>query len=381
MFTRATFPSVLLGEVPGVIHQIVRAALAGALLISFGHVFATDCRVDAVTAILDSRSIKQLGCTMELNGQLYFTAQEVTTGTELWTSDGTSMGTLIVKDIVPGAAGSQPANLTVVNGRLYFQATDLLYGTELWESDGTRAGTQIAADIMPGPLGSYPGMPVSDGVRTLYFPANDAEHGREVWAFDTGTQQARLIRDVWEGPGGSYPSYLTMYRGMLFFGATDVAHGSELWRSDGTAGGTALLADLIPGPFGAQPYDVSVLDGRLHFDTFDAQSGVRFFTSNGVLGDVVALGADPYNTRATLSWTAPTENLDQTPLTDLLGYAVYHWTDADPIPFRAVDISDAAMTSYVFTDLAPGTHYFAVIAISRTGGDSPRSSTAMKTVQ
>lgn len=362
------------------IHQIVRAAFAGALLISFGHVFAADCRIEAVTAILDSRSIKQLSCAMELNGQVYFTANEANTGTELWSSDGTSLGTLIVKDIVPGAGGSQPANLTVFNGRLYFQATDPLYGTELWETDGTRAGTWIAADSVPGPRGSYPGLPVNDGVRTLFFPASDPEHGREVWAFDTETQQARLVRDVWEGPEGSYPSYLVMYRGMLFFRATDLGHGSELWKSDGTIAGTLLLNELTPGQLGAEPYDLAVVDGSLFFRTFDALSGVRFFTSHGVPGDLVALARDPYNTRAALTWTAPKHNVDETPLTDLSGYAVYHWTETNPIPVR-VDIPAATTTFHTFTDLAPGMHYFAVSATTMYGEESPRSQPVMKLVQ
>jgi ELWxxDGT repeat protein len=363
-----------------VIHQIVRAAFAGALLISFGHVFAADCLIESVTAILDSRSVRQIDCAQELNGRVYFPAEEATTGAELWTSDGTSIGTFMVKDIVPGEGGSQPADLTVVNGRLYFQATDLLYGTELWESDGTGAGTQITADIMPGPLGSYPDAPVSDGVRTLFFPATDRDHGREVWAFDTATRQARLVRDVWEGPDSSNPSYLTMYRGMLFFSAKDVAHGFEVWKSDGTAAGTVLFADSAPGPIGTQPCYLWVLDGRLYFRTFDAQSGVRYFASNGIPGDVVAVAQNPYNTRAALSWTAPRENLDQTPLTDLAGYAVYHWTDTDPVPVR-VDVGGAAANSHTFTGLAPGMHYFAVTAISLADEESPLSPTAMKLVQ
>jgi ELWxxDGT repeat protein len=59
-------------------------------------------------------------------------------GCELWKSDGSSSGTTRVKDIQPGALGSNPAELTDVNGTLFFLAA---YGRELWRSDGTEAGT------------------------------------------------------------------------------------------------------------------------------------------------------------------------------------------------------------------------------------------------
>src|SRR6185295_10658417 len=49
-------------------------------------------------------------------GTLFFTASDAATGNELWKSDGTAAGTMLVKDINPGAASSGPASLTDVNG-------------------------------------------------------------------------------------------------------------------------------------------------------------------------------------------------------------------------------------------------------------------------
>ena len=47
-----------------------------------------------------------------------------TNGWELWKSDGTAAGTVLVKDIRAGHDGSIPGYLTNVNGTLFFQAND-----------------------------------------------------------------------------------------------------------------------------------------------------------------------------------------------------------------------------------------------------------------
>src|SRR5205085_187558 len=83
-----------------------------------------------------------------VNGTLYFTANDGPHGYELWKSDGTTAGTVLVKDIYLGLYySSNPTNLANVNGTLYFQATDRTHGAELWKSDGTAAGTVLVADI------------------------------------------------------------------------------------------------------------------------------------------------------------------------------------------------------------------------------------------
>ena len=72
-----------------------------------------------------------------VGGTLFFVADDGVSGAELWRSDGTADGTLLVKDINSGGGGSSPATLTNVGGTLFFAANDGVGGTELWSSDGT----------------------------------------------------------------------------------------------------------------------------------------------------------------------------------------------------------------------------------------------------
>ena len=53
----------------------------------------------------------------------------------------------MVKDITNGSGSSFPSQLTAVGNTLYFSANDGTNGTELWKSDGTANGTMMVKDI------------------------------------------------------------------------------------------------------------------------------------------------------------------------------------------------------------------------------------------
>ncbi len=104
-------------------------------------------KVDGFGQVLVNDFLPDLSNLTNVNGTLYFTANDGTHGDELWKSDGTFAGTVLVKDIIPGPGSSTPVHLTEVNGALEFYAFD---GTSegLFRSDGTATGTiEIATNI------------------------------------------------------------------------------------------------------------------------------------------------------------------------------------------------------------------------------------------
>jgi Putative Ig domain len=85
---------------------------------------------------------------------------------------------------------------------------------------------------------------------------------------------------------------------------------------------------------------------------------------------------------ATLSWDAPTQYTDGTPMsaTDLAGYHVYHGMSASNLN-DVIMVDGATTLSYVVNNLVAGTHYFAVSAVTVTGAESALSNVGSKTIQ
>jgi hypothetical protein len=82
---------------------------------------------------------------------------------------------------------------------------------------------------------------------------------------------------------------------------------------------------------------------------------------------------------ATLSWAAPVENIDGSAVTDLAGYRIYHGTSADSLN-NVVQLTSPGISIYVFDNLSPGTHYFAITAYNAAGVESDRSPVESKAV-
>jgi ELWxxDGT repeat protein len=224
-------------------------------------------------------------------GDTLFFAEMNEHGRELWKSDGTAAGTALVKDInaisseTSPRGNSYPKYFTNVNGTLFFSANDGVHGQELWRSDGTVAGTTLVKDLR-GAKGSYPKrLENVDGV--LYFTANDGQHGRELWRSDGTHAGTRLIKDIYTDGDYSYITEYIEFKGAVVFVATDREHGHELWRTDGTPEGTVLVKDLVPGPHSSWIWNLTNCNGTLLFSAAVNGTGQELWKSDGTAAGTV----------------------------------------------------------------------------------------------
>jgi ELWxxDGT repeat protein len=308
------------------------------------------------------------GSLTNVNGTLFFAADDGTHGEQLWESDGTEEGTVLVKNIAPRNSVWPPSNLSAVGGALFFSADDGFHGNELWTSDGTDKGTHLVKDINLAPASSNP-QDLTDVNGTLFFTATDGLHGRELWktTLTANGPVTTLVTDINPGPDSSNPRYLTAFHGEVFFSAYDGAH-TGLWKSDGTKEGTVLVKDITPylafyGPSGTSPQRMTVVNDTLYLVATDHVHGYQVWKSDGTAEGTVLLkdlhqdttdnpGLAPYNLTAvgsTLFFTA-TDNYY------LRGYQLWKsdGTEAGTVMVKYISYS---ARPEVLTDIG-GTLYF-----------------------
>ena len=81
----------------------------------------------------------------------------------------------------------------------------------------------------------------------------------------------------------------------------------------------------------------------------------------------------------TLSWVAPTQNSDGSPLMDLAGYNIYVGTNPGRYN-REIHIDNPGITTYVVDQLVPDTYYIAATSFNSLGVESSYSEEIAKTV-
>lgn len=255
-----------------------------------------------------------------MNGEIYFGADDGIHGTELWKSDGTPGGTVMVKDIYPGAhfSLSPTPQIVPVNNQLFFLAQSPGNWFTLWKSDGTAEGTVMItgsitstidgfsadANMNPEPvLYPLPGDDTHPGL--LLFGAWHNEGTNEVyylWKTDgtvAGTEQLMLLPQIPFQKNGFGPHIYgsIIVDHTLCFGYSGHRLSVDVVKSDGTRAGTTVIFSTSSGPSCPDPFDLCApvatipsfaeLNGTLFFMSMHTNlHGATLWRSNGTNNNV-----------------------------------------------------------------------------------------------
>jgi RNA polymerase sigma factor (sigma-70 family) len=258
------------------------------------------------------------GFLTDVNGTLLFVPGGGH-GSELWKSDGTEAGTVLVKRFEYSRYNKDLRFLSrpVAVGKTVFFTHGTGEGKSgLWKSDGTEAGTVLVKggieDVYVHTIYQRSTAVVNG---TLFFVAN-AGGERGLWKCDGTPEGTVRVRSADRAGPFESPLNLTDVNGTLFFVATGPVRGKRmwkdeqgfplvevpvrgygLWKSDGTAAGTVMVKEINPNFNPQMPTFIGHLTavGRtLFFMADDGVHGLTLWKSDGTAaGTGMVKGVSP----------------------------------------------------------------------------------------
>ena len=209
---------------------------------------------------------------------------------ELWKSDGTDAGTVLLKRFDERGVTTEgisittdqyeAANRSLSGNEMYFYGYTGSNGRKIWKTDGTAAGTSMIADKSANALTR-----LNDDV---YF-ASDFK----LWKISGTTGSVELI-DV---PNIFIVATMRMaaFKNKLYFMGFDETNGVELLSSDGTPSGTKIFTNTSPltnNVYSLTTFNLTSTDDYLLFSTLhNASVNTRhtLYRTDGTLGGTVQL--------------------------------------------------------------------------------------------
>jgi ELWxxDGT repeat protein len=186
---------------------------------------------------------------------------------ELWKSDGTSNGTVLVKVI--GTSGFEPETLRATSNRLFFR--DGNGSRKVWTSDGTSDGTVEVASSALATL-NY----TAAFGETLFFGGSDKALWKTTDGSLSGTQRVETPPAAGDGV-----RELEVVGDWLYYAFDSRRKGSglrELWRTVGTSGTAERLTD-----FNSSVSKLTRVGDLLYF----VEGSTKLWSTNGALQELI----------------------------------------------------------------------------------------------
>lgn len=213
------------------------------------------------------------------------------TGCNLWRTNGTVAGTVVVRPLGAFCTSYLFAPISA-GSRVYF------FAEGLWASDGTEAGTErvVPPELLNG-YGGFDGNPAPLANGDLVFALDTVSSGAEPWISDGTAAGTRRLADLTATAASSSPQQIAAGGDRVVLFANDGEHGLEPWASDGSTTGTIQLADAVAGAASSAGNTLGFLESS--WPLLLAGAGAedsRWVLTRGVPGDFEAVaGALPYS--------------------------------------------------------------------------------------
>lgn len=248
-----------------------------------------------------------------VNGTLFFTAYEHTNGTQLWKSDGSSAGTVMVKNIDINGNYTSFSETMSSNGLVFFMTNS---SRKLWRSDGTATGTFLLYDAGTNYMGGNSSHNMISFKNKMYFKGFEYQGDGELWESDGSVAGTKLTKNI-NPYSDSYPNGFKEVNGVMYFNANNkfwksdgTANGTvevwdrirptvfyninntlylsggtffdgyELWKSDGTSAGTTLVADMAPGNMSSYAGNLHLNNNKLYLTAEVGSLGGELYIMN-----------------------------------------------------------------------------------------------------
>ena len=269
-----------------------------------------------------------------------FGGGEGANGQELWKTDGTVGGTLMVAEFSP-VSNQWPDWFQTTDTHLFFRKSGENAG--IWSSDGTADGTfRLFEDEANVGRASNIG-----GTLLFSFDHGESNIGVELWRTDGTKDGTELVKDIASGSASSGIDNMHPIHELLFFTANDQVNGAAVWTSDGTAAGTQLFLDLDPeGTQGHPPEWLMYTDEVVYYRNFGS---AQVWATDGTVEGTVQLSdfrdgpnpvaAQPLATVGGQLLFYPAESRDQIWITNGTPEGTKLWDKSESYPWSPANVN------------------------------------------
>lgn len=195
----------------------------------------------------------------------------------LWVTDGTAAGTLKLKEHKEIQFENMELDRSICpyNGKLYYRANSTSNGDALYVSDGTVAGTKLyygTSNMKPKFMFVYNNKLYFQGLNSFWNP---------VWLRTGGTQSD--VEDLFSGYG-AYSTAMTVYNSdLIFIGWKEKYDNSDIYKYNIQNGAITELTNISKDDYSYEQLNMKVVGNKVFFTGLSPDYGRELFVFDPAL--------------------------------------------------------------------------------------------------